>query len=317
MSRRIYQIIIAVLLGVLLHPVDASAQFREEAFTQTYNEKDDTTGRDTTDTAFSFKEYFGGISHKRDARLGVLFAGSTVFVGGQQMYNRQYWKLPVIYGGIVASTGLGIYCRHKYNVEGDNKFKTASTICFVGTGLFYWGSLLDGVVCFNRGEYPQAGKATLYAALLPGLGQAYNGEYWKIPVYYTALMCSAHFLLTNNTNYKRYRRIYNEATMENSTYDGPVSASTAKYYRDVYRRYRDYSVVALLGFYVLQIIDANVFAYMHNFELSDDLSVSISPAVIAPDNAYASALHYSGSSSRMRPFSGGTEAFGLSVGLRF
>ena len=128
-------------------------------------------------------------------------------------------------------------------------------------------------------------------------------------------MCSAHFLVTNNTTYLRYKKIYNDATMEDSTYDGPVAASTAKYYRDVFRRYRDYSVVALLGFYVLQIIEANVVAYMHNFELSDDLALSVSPAVISPDNAYAS-LNYPGSSARMRPFTG-ENAFGISVGLRF
>ena len=315
MTRRFFHIAVLAVLGFALSMTDIKAQFREEAFTQTYNEKDDTTGRDSTDKAFTFKEYFGGISHKRDARIGVMFAGSTVFIGGQQMHNRHYWKLPVIYGGMAATAGLGIYYRHRYNVEGKSDFKTASTWCFVGTGLFYWGSLLDGVCNFGSGDYPQPGKATLYSLLLPGLGQAYNGEYWKIPIYYTALMCSAHFLVTNNTNYLRYKKIYNDATMEDSTYDGPVAASTAKYYRDVFRRYRDYSVVALLGFYVLQIIDANVFAYMHNFELSDDLALSVSPAVISPDNAYAS-LNYPGSSARMRPFTG-ENAFGISVGLRF
>ncbi len=302
----------AVLLALLVFPDRASAQFREEAFQQNYNEPGDTTGRDSTDTAFSFKEFFGGVSHKREARQGVLFAGSTVFVGAQQIYNKQYWKLPVIYGGMLGTAGLGIYYRHKFNVEHEARFRTASNLCFIGTGLIYWGSLLDGVANYNRGTYPQPGKATLYSALLPGLGQAYNKEYWKIPIYYTALAGSVHFLVTNNTNYLRYKRIHNEATAENSTYDGPVSASTAKYYRDVYRRYRDYSVVALVGFYVLQIIDANVFAFMHDFELSDDLSVSVAPAVIAPDNYYAS----SSGTSRMRPGSG-NEAIGVSLGLRF
>ena len=302
----------AVLLALLVFPDRASAQFREEAFQQNYNEPGDTTGRDSTDTAFSFKEFFGGLSHKREARQGVLFAGSTVFVGAQQIYNKQYWKLPVIYGGMLGTAGLGIYYRHKFNVEHEAKFRTASNLCFIETGLIYWGSLLDGVVNYNRGTYPQPGKATLYSALLPGLGQAYNKEYWKIPIYYTALAGSVHFLVTNNTNYLRYKRIHNEATAVNSTYDGPVSASTAKYYRDVYRRYRDYSVVALVGFYVLQIIDANVFAFMHDFELSDDLSVSVAPAVIAPDNYYAS----SSGTSRMRPGSG-NEAIGVSLGLRF
>lgn len=312
MRGRSLYIAVAVLFAVVLFPDRASAQFREEAFQQNYNEPGDTTGRDSTDTAFSFKEYFGGLSHKREARQGVLFAGSTVFIGGQQIYNKQYWKLPIIYGGMAGTAGLGIYYRHKFNVEGDKKFRTASNLCFIGTGLIYWGSLLDGVANYNRGVYPQPGKATLYSALLPGLGQAYNKEYWKIPIYYTALAGSAHFLITNNTNYKRYKRIHNEATAENSTYDGPVTASSAKYYRDVFRRYRDYSVVALVGFYVLQIIDANVFAFMHNFELSDDLSVSVAPAVIAPDNYYATSA-----GSPRTSFGSGNEAIGVSLGLKF
>lgn len=316
MSRRIYQIFAVVCVLIFAFSQNAHAQFKEEAFTQNYNDESDTTARDSTDAAFTFKEYFGGIRHKRDSRIGVLFAGSTVFIGGQQMYNKQYWKLPVIYGGMAATVGAGIYYRHKYNVDGGSSNKTISNLCFIGTGLIYWGSLLDGVANYKRGTYPQAGKATLYSALLPGLGQAYNGEYWKIPVYYTGLMCSAHFLVTNNTNYLRYKRIYNQATAVNSTYDGPVSASTAKYYRDVYRRYRDYSVVALMGFYLLQIIDANVFSYMQNFELGDDLSMSVSPALISPDMGYAmNAGGYGGSRRSSAGFGG--EAFGLSVGLRF
>ena len=105
--------------------------------------------------------------------------------------------------------------------------------------------------------------------------------------------------------------------MENSTYDGPVSASTAKYYRDVYRRYRDYSVVALLGVYLLQVIDANVFSYMQDFELSDDLSMSVSPAVISPDMGYAfNSSSGTGFSSGRLPMQG-VDGFGLRVGFRF
>lgn len=317
MPRRFLQILTVALSCFVLFSVNARGQFKEEAFSQNYNDENDTTARDSTDAAFTFKEFFGGASHKRDARIGVMFAGSSVFVGTQQIYNRQYWKLPVIYGGMAATAGMGIYYRHKFNTEGGKHFRTASNLCFLGTGLVYWGSLLDGVANYNRGEYPQPGKATLYALLFPGLGQAYNGEYWKIPIYYTGLMASAHFLVTFNTNYRRYKWIYNEATKENSTYDGPVQASTAKYYRDVYRRYRDYSVVALFGFYVLQIVDANVFAYMHDFELTDDLSMDISPAVIAPDNCYASTAGFSSGGMRMRPAISGSEALGVRIGFRF
>ena len=84
----------------------------------------------------------------------------------------------------------------------------------------------------------------------------------------------------------RFKRIHNEATT-NPDYDGQITGETAQWYRNVYRRYRDYSIVATALFYLLQVIDANVFAYMHDFEVSDDISLDISPAVIAPDNAYA------------------------------
>ena len=121
-------------------------------------------------------------------------------------------------------------------------------------------------------------------------------------------MGSAHYLYTNNLNYQRYRRIFNETYQEG--YNGPIQQSTAQYYRDVYRRYRDYSILALAGFYLLQVIDANVFAYMHDFEVSDDISMSVEPAVIAPDNTYA--MTGSGFSNSVMD-----NAIGFRIGLRF
>lgn len=306
---------IAALLALALS-VTARAQFKEDAFTQNYNDSTETAGRDSTDQMFTFKEYFGGLRHKRDSRIGVSFAGSTVFIGGMQIQNRQYWKLPVIYGGIAAGIGGGIYFNSQYHKSGSVSDRNWRNAMFIGAGLIYWGSLMDGVGNFKKGEFPQAGKATLYSVLLPGLGQFYNGEYWKIPVYYTGLVVSAHLMAQNNTNYHRYKRIHNEATTEGSGYDGPVSAETALYYRNVYRRYRDYSIVALIGFYVLQIIDANVFSYMRDFDLNDNISMRVAPTVISPDIQFAST---DGSSSGLRysPVSGGGQAFGMSVGFRF
>ena len=122
-------------------------------------------------------------------------------------------------------------------------------------------------------------------------------------------MLSTDLLLKYNMNYKRFKRIHNEATNPDSGYNESISAETAKWYRDVYRRYRDYSIVATAAFYLLQVIDANVFAYMHDFEVDDNITMKVEPAVIAPDNAYA--MHgYS-------PFTGGQNAIGLRVGFRF
>ena len=273
-----------LLLLLLLFPLfgtELRAQFKEDAFSQQYN--DDPTPsskKDSADVMFSFRDFFGGLRHKHPIKVGTMFAGSTVFLGSSQIYNRDYWKLPVVYGGIGAGVAGGILFR-----KADRP--TASTLCFAGAGLVYWAALMDGVVSYKPDDYPQPGKATLYSLLLPGLGQAYNGEYWKIPIYWGGLIGSVHFFTLNRTNYKRFQRIYREATSETVPYTGPISAQTALYYRDVYRRYRDYSVLAIAGFYLLQAIDANVFAYMHDFNVSDDLTLSVSPALVGADQEYA------------------------------
>ncbi len=305
--------------------VNASAQFKDEAFQQSYTEPNDSTfAVDTSGKMFSFSELFGGVAHKRDTRIGTLFAGSLVLPGLSQIYNREYWKLPIVYGGMGACAGLGGYYLHKYNISKKNynsaleldpltdvtvnkRANTTGTILIVGAGLFYWGALMDGMVNYKKPLNPHPGRATIYSILLPGLGQAYNGEYWKIPIYWGCLIGSAHFYYTNRMNYRRFRWIYNSASQPG--YDGPVTQSSALYYRDIYRRYRDYSVLAFFAFYLLQVIDANVFAYMNDFDVSDDISLNIEPAVIGPDNAYA---------GQFSPVSSHTEnSIGLRIGITF
>ena len=282
--------IIAIAIFAFLCPVLAQAQFKEQAFTQSYvDENDSTAFKDSTDKLFSFKEYFGALGHKNTMKIGNMFAGSVVLPGTAQIYNRQYWKLPIIYGGLAAFAGSGGYYLGRYQktvkaeaawqadrsafLEAnpglsydvpqpllDTRSKTMGTWLMVGAGVVYWASLMDGVASYKSDQSPLPGRATLYSILLPGLGQAYNGEYWKIPVYYTGLMISGYCLYNFNLNYRRFKNIHNMATDPNVEYDGSISGETAKYYRDVYRRYRDYSIVATVAVYLLQVIDANVFA---------------------------------------------------------
>ena len=329
--------ILAFLICLAGFAIEASAQFKEEAFTQSYNDPSDTTGvADTAAKLFSFKDWAGGMSHKHTIKIGTMFAGSVFMPGTAQYYNKDYWKMPIFYAGMGAFAGTGGYYMHKYvktkkaydafNTEKeafelkyggieypfeapvlDLDAKKKGTWLLVGAGLFYWGSLLDGVICYESEKEPNPGRATIYSALLPGLGQIYNGELFKVPIYWGCLLGSIHFLATNNTNYKRFKRIHNEASMENS--QSPISAETAVWYRDVYRRYRDYSIVATALFYFLQVIDANVFAYMHDFEVNDDISMKVEPAMIPPDNAYA--FHSSPGTSLNQ------SAFGLKLGFTF
>lgn len=335
MKRRFLAYLITCCVGLLCFAGVSHAQFKEDIYAQDPDIKPSAGTQADTTKMFSFKEYFGGLAHKNTIKIGHMFAGSMILPGTAQIYNKQYWKLPIVYTGIGAFAGTGGYYLHQYsktkkaleNWEIDKKnfedtyggtysvpmpdldlrAKKTGTWLMVGAGLVYWGSLMDGVVNYQADEHPHPGRATLYSLLLPGLGQIYNGELYKVPIYWGGLLVSVHCLTTNHTNYIRFKTIHNEATTSKS-YNGPISGETAKWYRDVYRRYRDYSIVATALVYFLQVIDANVFAYMHDFEVTDDISMNIEPTIIAPDNAYA--LGSGG-------FNSGQNAVGLKMGLRF
>ena len=297
--RHLIAVVAAVLATLPLAAQYRDDQFKRDAFTQNYA---DTTQKTPADTSqlFNFKEFFGAMAHKRTASLKTLTMGSTVFIGGNQIYHKQYWKLPIIYGGIGAGIGSGLYFQNQYNATGDEKFKTWSTLSYVGAGLVWWGSLMDGAVNFERGKYPNPAKSTVYSILLPGLGQIYNGEAWKLPLYYGLMAGSVHFLVDNDVQYRRWKWIHNMATTEDDTVERPPqSGETAKYYRDVYRRYRDYSILAVVVSYLLQVIDANVFAYMQDFEVTDEIAFRMEPSLI-PQTGFAQ-----------------TPAVGMSIGLRF
>jgi len=311
MHRRIRLYILAFIVFLTGFALDGNAQFKEEAFQQTYNEKGDSTAvADTADKLFSFKEWGRGIAHKQKIEVGTMFMGSVFAPGTAQIYNKDYWKLPIVYGGIGSLAGTGGYYLHRYNKSGNLSDKQTGTWLLAGAGLMYWGSLMDGIICYESEVDPLPGKATLYSALLPGLGQIYNGELFKLPIYWGGLLISSHLLVKYNTNYKRFKRIHNQATSTDPEISGnvPISGETAKWYRDVYRRYRDYSIVATVLVYALQVIDANVFAYMHDFEVTDDISMNIEPALISPYNEYA---------MNTGPINPMNNAVGMRVGIRF
>lgn len=297
--RRFTLIFLLSLLGLL--PLQAQYrddQFKRDAFTQTYA---DTTQQTKTDTSaiFSFREFFGGLAHKRTSSLKNLTIGSTVFLGGNQIYHRQYWKLPIIYGGIGAGIYGGVHFNKLYQQTGDTKYKTYRTLSYAGAGLVWWGSLMDGVACYKGTRNPDPSKATFFSILLPGLGQIYNGEFWKVPIYWGLMAGGINYWIDNNVQYHRWKWIHNMATTEDETVERPPqSGETAKYYRDAYRRFRDYSVLFTVLAYVLQVVDANVFAYMQDFEVNDQLTLHVSPALTPVQYAASPAM-------------------GLSVGLRF
>lgn len=128
-------------------------------------------------------------------------------------------------------------------------------------------------------------KAAFYSAVLPGLGQIYNREYWKVPLVYAALGISTGFFIGNMDKFKEYRDAYRAriANKNNPGYVDPYlkyDDSDLKYLRDAYRQYVDYSVLVFVAAYALNIVDATVFAHLRQFDISDDLSIRISPTLI-------------------------------------
>jgi hypothetical protein len=132
--------------------------------------------------------------------------------------------------------------------------------------------------------------ASFYSAVLPGLGQAYNKKYWKIPVVYSGLITFAYFINYNNTYYTKFKKAYiYRKDGDPSTYadNFPYGGSNASIFTDdelksamdYHRRYRDLSALMFAGFYLLNIIDATVDAYLFDYDVDQNLSLNIKPAV--------------------------------------
>jgi hypothetical protein len=143
---------------------------------------------------------------------------------------------------------------------------------------------------------PNPQRALWLALVLPGAGQIYNRKYWKLPIIYGGFMGCIYALTWNNMMYKDYSQAYLDI-MDND----PGTASYNKFLhlgveindqnmerykslfksrKDKYRRWRDLSFFVMLGVYAISVIDAYVDAELSEFDISKDLSLKVSPAVI-------------------------------------
>ena len=116
-------------------------------------------------------------------------------------------------------------------------------------------------------------KAAFYSAIVPGLGQAYNKKYWKIPLVYGAIGTSMYFYIDNGKKYHSYRDAYKRrlAGFQDDQYQYLDDSRLIAAQR-FYQRNRDLSLLVSIGFYVLNIVDANIDAHLIQFNVSDNLS---------------------------------------------
>ncbi len=144
---------------------------------------------------------------------------------------------------------------------------------------------------------PNPKRAMWLALVIPGGGQIYNRKYWKLPIVYGGFVGCAYAMRWNNQMYKDYSQAYMDL-MDNDpkteSYNqflhlgAQINDQNQSRYeklfknrKDKYRRWRDLSFFALVGVYALSVVDAYVDASLSEFDLSDDLSLRVEPAIIS------------------------------------
>ena len=127
-------------------------------------------------------------------------------------------------------------------------------------------------------------KALLFSAIIPGLGQAYNQKYWKIPIIYGAGGAFVYYVGYNQIMYRKFRNALLNGKKGSRTYiDGRYfDFESLPRGRDYYRRYRDISVFGTAAIYFLNIVDAMIDAEFFNYDVSDDLTLHIKPEFFSP-----------------------------------
>ena len=120
-------------------------------------------------------------------------------------------------------------------------------------------------------------KAAFYSAALPGLGQVYNKKYWKIPIVYAAIGTSIYSYDFNNKKYWSYRNAYKSRKagyssdeFQNLIIDDDRLLDGASFHK----KNRDLSMVFTVGFYILNVLDANIDAHLKQYNVNENLTLN-------------------------------------------
>jgi hypothetical protein len=150
---------------------------------------------------------------------------------------------------------------------------------------------------------PDAAKAVWLGAIFPGAGQIYNRSYWKLPIVYGAFMGCGYAVNMMQNRYSGYKLAYIDLYYDIQA--GTVKEDPSKSYiavlpdgytlsdvggastwmntlqnrQSVYRRYRDYSILATVVVYALSLVDAYVDAQLFDYDISPDLSIHMEPQI--------------------------------------
>ena len=150
-------------------------------------------------------------------------------------------------------------------------------------------------------------KATMLSAAFPGLGQIYNRKYWKIPLVYAGFGSLGYAVIFNGNLYNRYTKAYQDFTdliPETKSYTSLIRGADPKAYDpvlypgtyktaeaawikdqllirvDYYKKYRDLSYIGIAAWYIISILDANVDASLSDYDIGENLNLSLAPIQI-------------------------------------
>lgn len=189
----------------------------------------------------------------------------------------------------------------EFNVNGDSvRFTPVDTIRIVDSSsnpLFYDSVVVkqpnpNAVKVFT----PDPLRAVWLSALCPGLGQIYNRRYWKLPIVVGGFMGLGYGASWNNGMLSDYSRAYTDIMDDDpstnsymdffppntseSSLDRSWLERTLKSRKDYYRRNRDLCIICMVGVYLISMVDAYVDASLSNFDISPDLSIQVTPALL-------------------------------------
>ena len=236
---------------------------------------------------------------------------SAVLPGYGQIYNKQYWKLPILYGTMGASIGMWAHFGSEYRplkreydallLQGMSRTEelnavqskmiranTSRQLCMAATAVSYIYFLGDAALNYSTNEVSSVKKATTLSLICPGAGQIYNKSYWRAPIAVGGLVSMIYVVDWNNRGYQRFKTAHHLCVDYERNPDkypqgpadefrGRYSTSFLKNLRDSNRRNRDLSILLTAGIYAFQAIDAHVDAHLKDFDISDNLTVQLQP----------------------------------------
>ncbi len=237
---------------------------------------------------------------------------SAVMPGFGQIYNKQYWKLPILYTTLGTSIGMWVHQSNKYKplkqqfetitdqsllrteelnslqreMIKHNTLKQTFMFTAIASYIYFIG---DAAVKYSTNSVSSVNKATTLSTICPGAGQIFNKSYWRVPLVVGGFATTIYCIDWNNRGYQRFKKAYrlrNDFDIHPELYPngsqdefgGRYASSFLKNLRNSYRRNRDLCIILTAGIYILNIVDAHVDAHLRDYDISDDLSVEVTPA---------------------------------------